>query len=149
VIVHDDERFVLIPSLAFEMGISEGKLRRWAQQGLLPAKKLPYTFRSGHTKPIWHILLTPNLFDQLRQLASIPEKKSKLSVLGYLNRQETSRASGVPESTLKFWEKRGLITLERRGRKVLYTSIHLEQLAAILDQKHGFSVSQPSIQFAI
>lgn len=149
VIVHDEEGFVLIPSLAFEMGLTENKLRRWAHQGLLPAKKLPYTFRSGHTKDIWHISLTHNLFDQLRQLASIPEKKSKLSVLGYLNRQEASRASGVPESTLKVWEKRGLITPERRGRKVLYTSIHLEQLAAILDQKEKASPSQSSLQFAV
>lgn len=149
VIVHDDERFVLIPSLAFELGITESKLRRWAHQGLLPAKKHPYTFSSGHTKPIWHISLTPDLFDRLRNLENIPEKKSKLSVLGYLNRQEASKASGVPESTLKVWEKRGLITPERRGRKVLYTSLHLEQLAAILDQKNGSPISQPSLQFAV
>lgn len=149
VIIYENERFVLVPSLAFETGLTESKLRRWAQQGLLPAKKLPYTFRSGHSKPIWHIPLTPDLFNRLRELRDIPEKKSKLSVLGYLNRQEASKASGVPESTLKLWEKRGVVTPERRGRKVLYTSTHLEQLATILDQKQSPPAFQASPQFAI
>lgn len=149
VIIHENDRYVLVPSLAFETGLTESKLRRWAQQELLPAKKLPYTFRSGHTKHIWHISLTPDLFDRLRELRDIPEKKSKLSVLGYLNRQEASKASGVPESTLKLWEKRGVVTPVRRGRKVLYTSVHLEQLATILDQKQSSPVFQASPQFAI
>ncbi len=148
VIIHSGIRYVLTPSLAVTLDVKENRLRRWAQNGLIEgAIKLPYTLISGVTRDSWHIPLTTETQKRLEKLQNIPERKSKRSVLGFMNRQEAAAASGVPESTLKFWEKRDLITPNRQGRKVIYTQDHLEQLAAILDQKLQTGFSAPALQF--
>lgn len=61
-----------------------------------------------------------------------------------------ARRSGVPASTLRFYEEKGLITsVGRRGLRRLFTPAVLERLALIsLGRAAGFSLDEIALMFA-
>lgn len=63
---------------------------------------------------------------------------------------EVVRRSGVPASTLRYYEERGLITsLRRRGLARVFSSSVLEQLALIaVCRSAGFSLDEILLMFA-
>jgi DNA-binding transcriptional MerR regulator len=63
---------------------------------------------------------------------------------------EVARLSGVPASTLRFYEERGLIAaVGRRGLRRLFEPAILERLALIaLGQSAGFSLQEIGAMFA-
>lgn len=63
---------------------------------------------------------------------------------------EVSRHSGVPASTLRYYEERGLITsIGRRGLRRLFDPAVLERLALIaLGRASGFSLEEIALMFA-
>jgi DNA-binding transcriptional MerR regulator len=67
-----------------------------------------------------------------------------------LDISEVARRSGVPASTLRFYEKKGLIaSVGRRGLRRLYAPKVLERLAVIaLGRSAGFSLGQIAFMFA-
>jgi len=62
---------------------------------------------------------------------------------------EVARQSGLPASTLRFYEEKGLITsIGRRGLKRLFESAVLERLSLIaLGRKAGFSLDDIAAMF--
>ena len=62
--------------------------------------------------------------------------------MGDLDIAEAARRSGVPASTLRFYEEKGLIaSVGRRGLRRLFDPCVLEQLALItLGRAAGFSL---------
>lgn len=67
-----------------------------------------------------------------------------------LDISEVARRSGVPASTLRFYEKKRLIaSVGRRGLRRLYAPKVLERLAVIaLGRSAGFSLAQIAFMFA-
>ncbi len=63
---------------------------------------------------------------------------------------EVARRAGVPASTLRFYEEKGLIaSIGRRGLRCLYGSRVLERLALIaLGRAAGFSLDEIALMFA-
>jgi DNA-binding transcriptional MerR regulator len=63
---------------------------------------------------------------------------------------EASRRSGVPASTLRYYEERGLITsIGRRGLKRLFDEDVLDRLALIaVGRSAGFSLDEIALMFA-
>ncbi|WP_348652880.1 helix-turn-helix domain-containing protein [Polyangium sp. y55x31] len=63
---------------------------------------------------------------------------------------EVARRSGVPASTLRFYEEKGLIaSIGRRGLRRLFDPAVLERLALIaLGRQAGFSLDQIALMFA-
>ncbi|RKH21153.1 MerR family transcriptional regulator [Corallococcus praedator] len=63
---------------------------------------------------------------------------------------EVAKRSGVPASTLRFYEEKGLITsVGRRGLRRLFAPDVLERLALIaLGRAAGFSLEEISLMFA-
>ena len=63
---------------------------------------------------------------------------------------EVAQRSGVPASTLRFYEEKGLITsIGRRGLRRLFDPGVLEQLALIaLGRAAGFSLDEIALMFA-
>lgn len=63
---------------------------------------------------------------------------------------ETARRSGVPASTLRFYEEKGLIvSIGRRGLRRLFDPGVLERLALIaLGRAAGFSLDEIALMFA-
>jgi DNA-binding transcriptional MerR regulator len=63
---------------------------------------------------------------------------------------EVARQSGVPASTLRFYEERGLVeAVGRRGLRRLFEPTILERLALIaLGQSAGFSLQEIGAMFA-
>lgn len=63
---------------------------------------------------------------------------------------EVARRSGVPASTLRFYEEKGLITsMGRRGLRRVFDPRVLERLALIaLGRAAGFSLNQIGMMFA-
>ena len=63
---------------------------------------------------------------------------------------EVARRSGVPASTLRFYEEKGLITsIGRRGLRRLFDASVLERLALIaLGRAAGFSLDEIALMFA-
>lgn len=63
---------------------------------------------------------------------------------------EVARCSGVPASTLRFYEEKGLIaSIGRRGLHRLFDSGVLERLALIsLGRASGFSLDEIALMFA-
>jgi DNA-binding transcriptional MerR regulator len=63
---------------------------------------------------------------------------------------EVARRSGVPASTLRFYEEKGLIaSIGRRGLHRLFDSRVLERLALIsLGRASGFSLDEIALMFA-
>jgi DNA-binding transcriptional MerR regulator len=70
--------------------------------------------------------------------------------MGTLDITEVARRSGVPASTLRFYEERKLITsIGRRGLRRLFDSRTLERLALIaLARASGFSLDEIARMFA-
>ena len=64
---------------------------------------------------------------------------------------EVARHSGLPASTLRFYEEKGLITsIGRRGLKRLFESGVLERLSLIaLGRKAGFSLDDIAAMFGV
>lgn len=64
---------------------------------------------------------------------------------------EVARHSGLPASTLRFYEEKGLITsIGRRGLKRLFESGVLERLSLIaLGRKAGFSLDDIATMFGV
>ncbi len=64
---------------------------------------------------------------------------------------EVARQSGLPASTLRFYEEKGLITsIGRRGLKRLFESAVLERLSLIaLGRKAGFSLDDIAAMFGM
>jgi DNA-binding transcriptional MerR regulator len=62
---------------------------------------------------------------------------------------EVARRAGVPASTLRFYEEKGLVTsIGRRGLRRLFESDVLERLALIgLGQAAGFSLEEIAVMF--
>lgn len=67
-----------------------------------------------------------------------------------LDINEVARRSGVPASTLRFYEEKGLITsVGRRGLRRLFRDEVLERLALIaLGRSAGFSLDEIALMFA-
>ena len=63
---------------------------------------------------------------------------------------EVARRSGVPASTLRFYEEKGLIaSIGRRGLRRVFSSSVLERLALIaLGRAAGFSLDEIALMFA-
>lgn len=63
---------------------------------------------------------------------------------------EVSRRSGVPASTLRYYEERGLVaSIGRRGLRRLFDPDVLERLALIaLGRASGFSLEEIALMFA-
>jgi DNA-binding transcriptional MerR regulator len=63
---------------------------------------------------------------------------------------EVARQSGVPPSTLRFYEEKGLIaSVGRRGLRRVFTSNVLERLALItLGRIAGFTLDEIAVMFA-
>jgi DNA-binding transcriptional MerR regulator len=63
---------------------------------------------------------------------------------------EVAQRSGVPASTLRFYEEKGLIaSIGRRGLRRLFEPIVMERLALIaLGRAAGFSLDQIALMFA-
>jgi len=63
---------------------------------------------------------------------------------------EVAKRSGVPASTLRFYEEKGLIaSIGRRGLRRLFDDGVLERLALIaLGRKAGFSLDEIALMFA-
>jgi len=70
--------------------------------------------------------------------------------LSELDIAEVARRSGVPASTLRYYEEKGLIaSVGRRGLKRLFEPSVLERLALIaLGQAAGFSLDEIAAMFA-
>lgn len=70
--------------------------------------------------------------------------------MGELDIAEVARRSGVPASTLRFYEEKGLIaSIGRRGLRRLFASEVLERLALIaLGRAAGFSLDEIARMFA-
>ena len=68
----------------------------------------------------------------------------------YLDISEVARRSGVPASTLRFYEEKGLIaSIGRRGLRRLFDPGVLERLALIaLGRAAGFSLDEIALMFA-
>ena len=66
-----------------------------------------------------------------------------------LDISEVSRSSGVPASTLRYYEEQGLVTSAgRRGLKRLFEPVILDQLALItLGKTAGFSLDEIAAMF--
>lgn len=64
---------------------------------------------------------------------------------------EVARQSGLPASTLRFYEEKGLIaSIGRRGLKRLFESAVLERLSLIaLGRKAGFSLDDIGAMFGV
>lgn len=63
---------------------------------------------------------------------------------------EVARRSGVPASTLRFYEEKGLVTsIGRRGLRRVFSSSILERLALIaVGRASGFSLDEIALMFA-
>ena len=70
--------------------------------------------------------------------------------MGDLDIAEVARRSGVPASTLRFYEEKGLIaSIGRRGLRRLFEPGVLERLALIaLGRAAGFSLDEIALMFA-
>lgn len=70
---------------------------------------------------------------------------------GDLDISQVAKRAGVPASTLRFYEEKGLIaSLGRRGLKRLYDPSVLERLALIaLARASGFSLAEIAGMFAV
>ncbi|WP_164010612.1 helix-turn-helix domain-containing protein [Pyxidicoccus trucidator] len=70
--------------------------------------------------------------------------------MGDLDISEVARRSGVPASTLRFYEEKGLIaSIGRRGLRRLFAPDVLERLALIaLGRAAGFSLDEVALMFA-
>jgi DNA-binding transcriptional MerR regulator len=68
----------------------------------------------------------------------------------YLDITEVAKLSGVPASTLRFYEEKGLIaSIGRRGLRRLFDAGVLERLALIaLGRTAGFSLDEIALMFA-
>src|SRR5262249_28273582 len=98
-------------------------------------------------------LLSPSLAASQRRPHAA--SSSRLEVKGVremrdLDIAETARRSGVPASTLRFYEEKGLIaSVGRRGLRRLYDPGVLERLALIaLGRAAGFSLGEIALMFA-
>lgn len=63
---------------------------------------------------------------------------------------ELAKRSGIPASTLRYYEERGLIqSIGRRGLKRVFEAVVLNRLALItLGQRAGFSLAEIGVMFA-
>ena len=63
---------------------------------------------------------------------------------------EVARRSGVPASTVRFYEEKGLVTsIGRRGLRRVFSSSILERLALIaVGRASGFSLDEIALMFA-
>ncbi|WP_367281155.1 helix-turn-helix domain-containing protein [Sneathiella sp.] len=70
---------------------------------------------------------------------------------GVLDIGTVAKASGLPASTLRYYEEKGLIrSVGRRGLKRLFDSAVLERLALIaLGQHAGFSLAEIAAMFSL
>lgn len=125
----DGQRYLLIPSLSIQTGVSQPTLRRYAGKGLFDAVKLPYTSeRSGHTNPAWHFPYTPKLVDQIKEHAG---KKRFLHETLYSRKQVVS-ILGINVDTLRNWERKGLINSVRKAGKAFYDQSELPKCKELL-----------------
>lgn len=69
---------------------------------------------------------------------------------GIIEINEVSKASGLPASTLRFYEEKGLIqSIGRKGLRRLFDNTILERLALIsLGSKAGFSLNEMQNMFS-
>jgi DNA-binding transcriptional MerR regulator len=74
----------------------------------------------------------------------------EVKTVGALDIAEVARRSGVPASTLRFYEESGLIaSIGRRGLRRLFDASVLERLALIaLGRAAGFSLDEIALMFA-
>jgi DNA-binding transcriptional MerR regulator len=74
----------------------------------------------------------------------------EVKTVGALDIAEVARRSGVPASTLRFYEESGLVaSIGRRGLRRLFDDNVLERLALIaLGRAAGFSLDEIALMFA-
>lgn len=83
-------------------------------------------------------------------LHSATSSRLEVKRVGDLDITEVARRSGVPASTLRFYEEKGLIaSIGRRGLRRLFEPGVLERLALIaLGRAAGFSLAEIALMFS-
>ncbi|MDI1480142.1 helix-turn-helix domain-containing protein [Polyangium sp. y55x31] len=99
--------------------------------------------RYAHGRLLW-------LAIKKRKLHGATSSRLEVKRVRDLDIAEVARRSGVPASTLRFYEEKGLIaSIGRRGLRRLFDPAVLERLALIaLGRQAGFSLDQIALMFA-
>lgn len=131
VVQRNGQQYFLLPTLSIFTRISEATLRRYCSRGKIKAVKFNYISPKTRNKNIsWHVPYTPNVITEIKSL-------SHSNNHGKLSRKQISEITGIHIDTLRSWERKGLINVEKVNRHIFYLENQINELRQLFQTNNS------------
>jgi len=128
VIYHNDNPYLLTPTVAQVAQVSEQTIRNWIHQGKLKAVKLSWQSRiTLITRQVFHIPFAPDLISALHKIKQDNELTQSGIKDSLYTVSQVTELTKISRSTLKRWDKQNLLVPLRINTIRYYTRKDLQK----------------------